>query len=100
MRELAPGFIEYGTPGSSIVPPVSVSMAQAGIAMSRAGITEAMVDAAIEAMPAGQTKTETRIWWNRSNVVERNHPAVAALAPALGLSEEQVDDLFALARTL
>lgn len=82
------------------MPPLSVTMAKAHIAMSRSGITEAMVDAVIDAMPEGQAKTETRIWWVKSTVVERNHPAVAALAPALGLTEEQVDDLFALARTL
>lgn len=81
-------------------PALAVSMAQARIAMSRSGITEAMVDAVIDGMPAGQAKNETRIWWERSNAVERNHPAVAALAPALGLSEAQVDGLFELAAAL
>ena len=89
-------IISVLSPASSL----AVSMAQARIAMSRSGITEAMVDAVIAGMPAGQAKTETRIWWERSNAVERNHPAVAALAPALGLTEGQVDSLFALAASL
>lgn len=84
----------------SPAPPLEVTRAQARIAMSRAGISVAMVDAVIDAMPDGQAKNETRIWWERSNAVERNHPAVAALAPALGLSEAQVDGLFELAAAL
>ena len=91
---------EFGTPVMAPPVPLSVTMAQARIAMSRSGITESMVDAVIDGMPAGQAKTETRIWWERSNAVERNHPAVAALAPALGLTEGQVDSLFALAASL
>ena len=91
---------EFGTPVMAPPVPLSVTMAQARIAMSRSGITEAMVDAVIDGMPGGQAKTETRIWWERSNAVERNHPAVAALALALGLSEAQVDGLFELAAAL
>lgn len=89
-------IISVLSPASSL----AVSMAQARIAMSRSGITEAMVDAVIAGMPAGPAQNETRIWWERSNAVERNHPAVALMAPALGLSDAQVDELFALAASL
>lgn len=91
---------EFGTYVPTPAPPLEVTRAQARIAMSRVGITPDMVDAVIEAMPEGQAKTETRIWWTDSNAFQRNHPAVIALAPALGLSAGQVDNLFAVARTL
>lgn len=74
--------------------PASVSMAQARIAMARAGISEATVDALIEALPNGLTKTEARIWWQRSNEVQRAHPVVALMAPALGLDSDDLDELF------
>jgi len=80
--------------------PRSVSMAQARIALSRAGISETTVDAVIAAMPAGQTKTEATIWWQRSNEVHRDHAFVAALAPELGLSSAQLDALFVVAAGL
>mgnify|MGYP000163802474 CR=1 FL=1 len=63
-------------------------------ALSRAGISEDDVEAVIAAMPEGQSKVETRAWWRRSNAVQRQHPAVLALAPALGLSDAQLDALF------
>lgn len=80
--------------------PAAVSMAQARIALARAGISEATVDALIEAMPDGLTKTEARIWWQRSNEVQRAHPVVALMAPALGLDAEDLDNLFREAATV
>ncbi len=84
----------YVKPAPVQLVPAEVSMAQAVIALSRAGISEADVDAVIEAMPDGQTKTEARAWWRRSNAIRRDHPFVAALAPALGLDAAQLDALF------
>lgn len=89
--------------GPEPVPPTpvpEVSMAQAVIALSRAGVSEEAVASAIDALPDGPGKTEARIWWARSNVMRRNHPAVALLAPQLGLTEEQVDALFAAAQAV
>ncbi len=74
--------------------PAEVTMAQAVIALSRAGISETAVDAVIDAMPAGQAQTEARAWWRRSNAVQRHHPTVVTLAAALGLSDAQLDALF------
>lgn len=91
---------EFGSYVPTPAPPLEVTRAQARIAMSRAGISVEMVDAVIDAMPDGQAKTEMRLWWTDSNAFQRNHPAVIALAPALGLSAGQVDDLFAVARGL
>lgn len=77
--------------------PAEVTMAQARIALARAGISEAAVDALIAALPSGAAKTETAIWWNRSDTVRRNSGNVAALAPSLGLDAAAVDALFIVA---
>lgn len=100
MREVAPGVFEHGPAGTPATLAPSTSMAKAVIAMSRAGITEAQIDALIAAMPEGQTKTETGIWWRQSNEVQRDHPAVALLGGALGLTSAQIDDLFTVANSL
>lgn len=78
----------------------SVTMAQARIALSRAGISEADVADAIGAIPDGQAKTEARIWWECAGTVERSHPTVAQLAAALGLSDSDVDGLFLAAAAI
>jgi len=94
----SPGDIYSGgvftRPAAQPPVPAAVSMAQARIALARAGISEATVDALIEAMPNGLAKTEARIWWQRSNEVQRAHPVVALMAPALGLDSDDLDELF------
>lgn len=82
------------------VVPKEVSMAQARIALSRAGISENAVDATINGMPPGQAKTEAKIWWNYSSTVRRTHPSVVALAPALGLTDSDLDALFTAAAAI
>ena len=89
------------TPRVYVAPvPTEVSMAQAVVALSRSGVSEDDIEALLAAMPDSQAKTEARAWWRRSNAVQRNHPVVQLLAPALGLNSAQVDDLFRLAATL
>lgn len=91
-------FTRPDPPPASV--PASVSMAQARIALARAGVSESTVDSLIEALPDGLTKTEARIWWQRSNEVQRAHPVVALMAPALGLDTEELDNLFREAATV
>ncbi|PKM43251.1 MAG: hypothetical protein CVV05_15505 [Gammaproteobacteria bacterium HGW-Gammaproteobacteria-1] len=79
------------------VPPV-VTMRQARIALSRTGLLS-QVDAALASL-AGQEGEEARIEWEFSMVVERHRPLVQLLAPALGLTDQQLDELFILADTL
>lgn len=80
--------------------PREVPMLAALLALSDIGIEEADVDAVITAMPAGREKKQTRIWWKRSQTIRRNSPRVAALAPALGLTDTQLDDLFIAAEQI
>lgn len=79
-------------------PPASVTMRQARLALLAYGILGS-VDAAIDAMPEPD-KSEARIEWDYSNEVQRHNGFVSQLGPALGLTEEQIDQLFALAATL
>lgn len=78
--------------------PTEVTMRQARLALADAGLLPA-VDAAIEGMQEPQ-KTAARIEWEYSGTVQRNKPLVLALAPALGLTETQLDELFVRAATL
>lgn len=72
--------------------PQVVTMRQARIALSRSGLL-AQVEALLSAMP-GQAGEEARIEWDYSSEVHRNKPFVLQLGGALGLSSEQIDQLF------
>ena len=80
------------------LPPASVTMRQARLALLAYGILGS-VDAAIDGMPEPD-RSEARIEWDYSNEVQRHNGFVAQLGPVLGLTETQLDDLFALAATL
>ena len=78
--------------------PQSVTMRQARLALLGAGKLAA-VESAIDALPEPQ-KTAARIEWEYSNELHRNRELVQALAPALGLTSEQLDTLFITASAL
>jgi hypothetical protein len=90
----------YAAAAAPVVVPPEVTRAQALIALSRIGITEAAIDTVLAAMPEGQAKVEASIWWRQSNAFKRSHPTLAMLAPALGLTAAQIDELFVTASTL
>ncbi|MDF2984296.1 MAG: hypothetical protein K0Q69_4068 [Devosia sp.] len=72
--------------------PVSVTRAQAKIALYNAGLL-----ANAEALVANHPYPPVRIWYSDASVWERTNPYVNSLATELGLSDEQVDDLFVVA---
>lgn len=72
--------------------PTSITMRQARLQLHAIGkLSE--VQEAINQLPE-PPKTEAQIEWDYAAVVERASPFVALLTPALGLSDEQMDDLF------
>lgn len=77
--------------------PLSVTMASARIALSRAGKLAA-VTAALNAIP-GQPGEEARAWWEYSSRVDRSHPNVLAMTPIVGTSAD-VDALFIAAAAI
>jgi hypothetical protein len=78
--------------------PAEVTMRQARRALFAAGLLSA-VDPSIAALPEPQ-RTAAAIDWEFSNAVERTNPTMAALAAALGLSDEQLDNLFISAEAI
>lgn len=75
-----------------------VSMRQARLALNAQGLL-VNVDAAIAGM-SEPDRTNISIEWEYAAVVDRNSPWMAGMAVALGLTDEQMDDLFKLALTL
>lgn len=75
-----------------------VTMRQARLALLNAGLLDT-VNTSIAAM-AGAQGTAARIEWEYSQEVQRDRGLVLALGTQLGLSSEQLDDLFTLANTL
>ena len=47
-----------------------------------------------------QSDQDTKDWWEFATTFERAHPMVAGMAQALGVSEQQLDQLFILAGSL
>lgn len=91
-QELAPEEPE----GPAIV--VEVTMRQARLALLQGNLLH-LVDPAIDALPEPD-RSAARIEWEYSQTVERNKPFVQMLGAALGLSEQQIDQLFETAATL
>lgn len=70
--------------------PASVSPYQARVALHRAGLLS-NVDAL---MSREDVSTEARIAWEYATEIHRKSAFVNVLAPALGLTDVQIDDLF------
>ena len=83
-------------------PPVpvitSVEMRQARLALLEQGLLT-QVNNAVATMP-GELGNKARIEWEFSKAVRRDKPLVQVVAASLGLTSQQIDDLFALAATL
>jgi hypothetical protein len=82
------------------VPPIPrvVPMLEGQLALSRKGKLDA-VEAIIGGM-AGQEGVEARLIWSRAQNIDRDTPLVQNLIAALELTEEETDELFALADSL
>lgn len=74
--------------------PATVTMRQARLALLQTGRLAA-VNAAVSS-----ADDATKITWEFSSEVHRDHPFVAALAAVLNLTAQDLDDLFSLAGTL
>lgn len=72
----------------------SVSPRQIRQALTRAGLRSS-VEAAVAA-----GDQDTKDWYEFATVFERANPHVVAMGTALGVTEQQLDDLFTLAGSL
>lgn len=69
-----------------------VTSRQARLALFGAGML-AQAEQALQALPSPE-KEAALIEWEYAAEVQRSHPLITAMAEALGLSDEQIDDLF------
>lgn len=74
--------------------PFEVSMMQAQLALAAAGKL-----AAVEAAVAAASAT-VQIYWRTAPTLHRDHPLVASLAAAVGLTSPEVDALFVAASAI
>lgn len=88
-------ILPYPTQAISI--PDSVTMRQARLALSEAGLLSS-VNAAIASME-GRQKEVAEIEWEYAQEVQRNSGLVPVLGASLGLSEKDLDNLFLRAST-
>lgn len=78
--------------------PQRVSMRQARRALHQVGLLE-MVDDLINSLDEPE-RTAARIDWDHAQEVDRQFGLVLQLAPALGLDDSELDDLFRLAGSI
>jgi len=84
--------------GGLVGVPRQVTMRQARLALLQQGLLS-LVEDAINLIPdPDQTKIRTE--WEYAATVQRNSEWVATLQPVLGLTDQQMDDLFNLAASL
>lgn len=91
-------------------PPLSPVPSQIGPAQLRVALhrlhdiapasVDAAIDSVIDAIPDTEARLEARIYADYSTGYLRAHPLVAAIAAALNLSSDQVDEVFRLGATL
>jgi hypothetical protein len=70
--------------------PATIKASQARVALHRAGLLPSVT--ALVDNPA--TDAEIKIFWEYEVDLDRDSPALNAMAGALGLTQEQLDDLF------
>lgn len=84
------GVIDPFVPPPHVIP-TSVSPYQARVALHNAELLSA-VEATISKAPV-----PAQIAWEYATVFDRHSPFIEALAPLLGLTEQQIDELFVAA---
>jgi hypothetical protein len=80
------------------VVPREITMRQARLVLLGAGLLDDIAPA-IDALPSPQ-KEAAQIEWEYSNTMQRTNPLITALAPALNLTDAQIDQLFIQGATL
>lgn len=78
--------------------PQEITMRQARLALLDIGLL-ANVQTAINTLPEPD-KTKAQIEWEYSNALQRSNPFVTTLGTALGLSSDDIDNLFITASRL
>lgn len=97
------GFVAPAAPEVPVISvpavPVSVSMRQAKRALLAAGLLD-LADQAIAGIADDTERRAAQIDWTSATDVRRDWPLVASIAQALGLTDQQIDQLFVAASQL
>lgn len=88
----------WTAPAPVVQIPQEITMRQARLALLDAGLL-GNVQTAINSLQEPD-KTKAQIEWDYSNSLQRNNSFVSVLGTALGLSEQDIDNLFIQASTL
>lgn len=91
--DLPPGW-ELAAPSESLPVPQEISLRQFLMAADRSGLL-----ASLEALKTNEAipdriRRDVHFFLEYSNFIERNHPMIAQLAPIVGVTEGQIDDVF------
>lgn len=97
-EEEAAILAEWAAQASAVVVPQEVTMRQARLALLGAGLL-ATVESKINEMTE-PAKSAARIEWDHSQTVQRNKGLVVQLGTAMGLTSQQIDNLFIAAVAL
>lgn len=79
--------------------PQQVTQRQARLVLLQNGLLDA-AETAINAIEDEAVRQASMIEWEYASVIKRDSPTLQQLAPALGLTEDQLDDLFIQAAQL
>lgn len=80
--------------------PDSISARQIRLWLINNGIQLSQVENAINSISDPIVRETTKVEWEYAPYVERNHPMLAPLAQALGLTENQIDQAFIQAQNI
>lgn len=97
-RNIGGAVVVEALPASVSAVPFAVTMRQARLALSGAGLLSS-VQSAIDAMEE-PAKTAAQITWDYSTEVQRDNGLVSQIAPGLGLDDAAIDALFITASGL
>lgn len=85
---------EWAANEGKVKVPQSVTMRQARLMLSNAGLLDS-VNASVQA-----SSKDIQLTWEYAQEVKRNDPYVLSLGASLGLTDAQIDNLFIQAATL
>ena len=74
--------------------PASIPKLYFKIELNKLGITDDDVSALIDTLPEAMNPSRIRLMWFENNIVERSNPYLFQFAPALGITEEQIINIF------
>ncbi|MGV2982028.1 hypothetical protein ACERNI_17810 [Camelimonas sp. ID_303_24] len=92
-------IVEGPSDGGSPPPPV-LTRRQLRLGLLASGITTAQVEAVIAATPNEIARETAQIEWAGASTYERSHPLVDQIGDALGLTPEQIDEMWIAAVAL